>query len=110
MRVATMIIALVLMLVVGAQSCTVMVGGEMTGDEGIAEGGAVGILLTLMFLIGAAFSMAKPMVSVISFAIAAVLEFAAGATTDFSDMSVWGGVAAVLAVMSFFGHRGLKKE
>ena len=51
MRVATMIIALVLMLVVGAQSCTVMVGGEMTGDEGIAEGGAVGILLTLMFLI-----------------------------------------------------------
>ena len=54
--------------------------------------------------------MAKPMVSVISFAIAAVLGFAAGATTDFSDMSIWGGVAAVLAVMSFFGHRGLKKE
>lgn len=34
-----------------------------------------------------------------------VVGVAAGLSSDFSDLAVWGFVALVLAVMSYFGHR-----
>lgn len=109
MRVATMVIALALMFLVGMQSCTVMVGGEMMDDSATSEGGAVGVLVAFLFLLGGAFSLGKPFVSMIVFALAALFGFGAGATSEFSDMSIWGGVSTILAVMSYFGHRGLQK-
>ena len=49
MRIATMIISLLLMVVVGLQSCTVYVGGSATGQENLSQGGAVGLLVALLF-------------------------------------------------------------
>lgn len=108
MRIAVLIIALCLTMIVGLQSCAVMVGGNMTANDDLAGGGALGILLAFLFVLGAAFAMGLPRVSMVLFGIAALIGLIA-ASTGFTDMAIWGGVSAVLALMSFFGYRELAK-
>ena len=103
MRIAVTIIALLLMFGVGLQSCAVSLGGAMGQDEGMEQGGAVGLLVAFLFMVGGAFALPFPIVSCVAFLLAAFLGVAAGATTSFTDMTVWGFVAFVLAVLSFFG-------
>jgi hypothetical protein len=67
MRIATMILGLILMVVVGLQSCAVSFGGAIGGQQKVEEGGSVGILVALLFLVGSAFALAFPLVSLISF-------------------------------------------
>lgn len=110
MRIATMILALLLMLMVGLQSCAVSFGGELGSDEGMAQGGAVGILVALLFMVGGAFALPFPLVSLISFSGAALFAVAAAATTPFSDLSFWAIAALVLAGMSFFGILEKRKK
>ena len=107
MRVATLILALFLMIIIGFQSCAATVGGGL-GDQALGEGGAVGVLVTFLYLIAAAFVLAKPIVSVVVFSLAAVIALMGGTTTPFADLIVWGVVAAALAVMSYFGMRELR--
>ena len=111
-RIAVMIISLLLMFGVGLQSCAVSFGGALGGDETMEQGGAVGILVALLFMVGGAFAIPFPVVSLISFLAAAFLGVAAGATTSFSDLSIWGFVAFFLAVLSFLGvlEKTRKKE
>ena len=94
MRIAVLIIALCLTMIVGLQSCAVMVGGSMIADDDLAGGGALGILLSLVFVLGAALAMGLPRVSMVLFGLAALIGFIA-ASTGFSDMAIWGGVSAV---------------
>lgn len=105
MRVATMIVSLFLMLLVGVQSCTLYVGGSVLNQQQTAGAAAVGILVALLFLIGGAFALGQPTVSMVIFAIAAIFSFIAAATSNFSDLNIWGVVALILGVMSFFGRR-----
>jgi hypothetical protein len=105
-----MIIALVLMVVIGAQSCTVYLGGSVLEQQRTSEGGAVGILITLLFLVGGAFALPFPLVSLIAFLAAGLLGLAAGATTPFTDLTIWGVVALVLAVLSFLGLREKRRR
>lgn len=112
MRIAVTIIALLLMFGVGLQSCAVSFGGALGADENMEQGGAVGILIAFLFMVGGAFSIPFPIVFVVSFLAAAFLGVAAGATTAFSDLTVWGFVAFFLAALSFFGvwEKMRKKE
>jgi hypothetical protein len=110
MRLATTIISLVLMLGVGFQSCAVTVGAALGEDEQLAGGAAVGLLVAFLFLIGGAFAMAYPVVSLASFSLAGTVALAAGVATEFSDMTVWAFVSFVLAAMSFFGIREKWKQ
>jgi hypothetical protein len=48
MRLAVLIIGLVLMLLLGVQSCTVSVGGEVLEERATAEGGALGMAMALL--------------------------------------------------------------
>jgi len=105
-----MIISLLLTVIVLGQSCALNFGGTVGKNEAIQQGGAVGILVALLFLIGAAFALGIPMVSVVAFVLAGLLTFAAGATTAFTDLTIWGFVALILAVMSFFGYLGKRRE
>ena len=105
-----MILALILMVVVGAQSCIVYVGGSAMGEQGTAEGGAVGILMALLFLVGGAFAMPFPLVSLLAFLASGLLGLAIGATTPFTDLTYWGIVSLVLAVLSFFGVREKRRQ
>jgi hypothetical protein len=110
MRIAVLIIAICLVMILGLQSCTVMLGGTLAKDTAISGGGAVGILMAFLFLLGAAFSLGVPMVSIIVFTIAGALGVIMGTTTGFTDLMIWGVVSLVLAFMSIFGRRELRKK
>jgi len=110
MRIAVLIISLCLTMLVGVQSCTVMVGGNVTEDANLSGGGAIGMLLALLFVLGAAFSMGLPRVSMVLFAIGAVLGIGVAGSSGFNDLMIWGVVSAALAVMSFFGNRELRRK
>ncbi len=110
MRIATLILSLGRMLVVGAQSCAVYAGGSALGQQGSAEGGAVGLLMALLFLVGGAFAMPLPLVSFLAFLVSGFLGRAIGSTTPFTDLTLWGIVSLVLAALSFFGIREKRRQ
>ena len=105
MRTATLIISLFAMCLILFQSCAAGVGGEMTGDAGTSEQAGVGIVVAFLYLIGGAFAIGVPMVSLVSFLLAAAFGIGFAAAGDFADLGAWGGVAIILAIFSFFGVR-----
>ena len=110
MRIATMILSLILMVLVGLQSCAVSVGGSIAESEKSSQGGAVGIFMALLFLLGGAFALAFPLISLVAFVLAGIFGLAAGATTPFEDLTIWGYVSFALAVLSFFGWREKRRR
>ena len=110
MRIAVMIISLCLTAIVGLQSCAVMVSANLAQRADVAGGGASGIIIALLFVLGGAFAMGLPNISMAMFTLAAIIGFIVGATTPYGDMSVWGAVALVLAVLSYFGKRELRQK
>ena len=108
MRIAVLILGLLFNIVLFIQ--TILFGGlgDAVGDETTAQAGAVGVLVSLLWLVASALVLAFPIVSVVLFTLAGVLGFAVSG--DFPDMAVWGSIALVLAVMSFFGWRGKRKD
>ncbi|NLX91904.1 MAG: hypothetical protein GXZ07_10055 [Firmicutes bacterium] len=109
MRIAVLVIGLIFMIIIGVQGCLVGAGGTIFGDEELSGGGGIGMFASLLFGVAAAFVMAKPVISVVIFILAALLAFLAG-TTGFSDMNIWGVLALLLAVLSYFGHRELLRK
>lgn len=110
MRIATLILGLVLMCVVGLQSCAVYVGGSALEEQATVEGGALGIFLALLFLLGAAFVLFFPWVSLVAFVLAGIVGLLGGSSTDFTDLSIWGVVGFVLAGFSLLGVREKRKR
>jgi ABC-type multidrug transport system permease subunit len=110
MRIAVLVIALCLTMIVGLQSCALAVGGGMINDQSLAGCGAAGVVLAFLFVLGAAFAMGLPRVSLVMFALAALIGFSVGLSTAFKDMTVWGTISLVLAVMSYFGSRELARK
>lgn len=108
MRIAVLIIGLLLGLLIFLQTAILGTLSSAVGEEATESAAAVGVLVALLWLIGSALVMPWPLFSVFAFAIAGLLGFAVSG--DFPDMGVWGGISLVLAVMSFFGWRGKKKD
>jgi hypothetical protein len=104
-RIAVTILSLGLMLVIGFQSCAATIGGSMGQDQSTSNAGAMGFVVVFLFLIAGAFAMSFPIVSVVAFLLAGTIALAAGFSSDFADLTIWGFVALGLAVMSYFGHR-----
>ncbi|MCG0278538.1 MAG: hypothetical protein L5656_08430 [Thermanaeromonas sp.] len=109
MRIASGIISIFLGLIVLLQSCAVNVGGIAFGEKSAQEGGSVGILVALLFVVGGAFAFGLPKVTMIITGIAGVLGIAAGTTTVFKDMTIWGVVALILTAMNWFAARKPKE-
>jgi hypothetical protein len=105
-----MILSLILMLVVGLQSCAVSVGDAALNEPTKTQGGAIGILIAFLFLIGGAFALVFPLVSLVAFVLAGIVGLSSGTTTSFGDLTIWGWVSLVLAVLSFFGWREKRKR
>lgn len=111
MRIAVLIISLFLTVIIGLQSCAVTVGGSLAKDQATSAGGAGGVVVAFLFVLGAAFSMGLPRVSQIVFLLASAVAFiAASGESKYQDMNVWGAVALILAVMSYLGVRELKNR
>ena len=110
MRVAVLVIGLCLVMLVGMQSCAVMVGGGLADDKDLTGGGAIGLLIAFLFVLGSAFAIGAPKASMIMFIVAALFGFIAGAGSEFKDMNFWAIVSIGLAVMSYFGIKEKKKK
>lgn len=110
MRIAVLIIGLCLSLAVGLQSCAVSLGGGMAKDQAISAGGAVGVLVALLYLLGSAFALGLPRASVAMFLLAAPLGIGVGSSSGFHDLRIWGFVALALAAMAYLGVREQRRR
>ena len=113
MRRATQIISLVLMVVLGIQSCAVFVGGsaveglsttaaEQQEGQDLAGAGAFGGLAALLWLIGAAFVMSRPKAATWLYGAASAMCLI-GATAGFEDLWIWMVVSIIFTLMSWRG-------
>ena len=109
MKIATGIITLVLMFIVGIQSLAVAAGASLANMKHAEQGGSVGIFGAFLFLVGGAFAFGVPLVAAIIMIVAGIFAVAAGASTPFHDLVIWGVLAFILAGMSllsfFLGRR-----
>lgn len=108
MRVTVLIIGLLLGAIMFLQTFLVNVLGQAGNDENVEQAAAVGVFMSLLWLIACAFVVPLPMVSVVLFVAASIFGFAASG--EFPDLGIWGGVSAALGVLSFLGWRGKRKE
>jgi hypothetical protein len=106
MRLAILIVSLVLMFVLGIQALAVMAGGSIGDDQDLAGAGALGVFAALLWLIGAAFVLAKPKASMWLYAVAGLFCIL-GATSGFSDLYIWAFFSALFALASW---RGIKEK
>lgn len=111
MRIPTFILSLVLTLIMFLQACAVTGLGSMADSlaaeespSSITSAGATGVWAALFCLIGMAFVLAKPGVSVVCFLLGALVALGAG-SMGFSDMSVYAVALFILAVMSYYTRK-----
>ncbi|MFY9113624.1 MAG: hypothetical protein WAO23_00065 [Dethiobacteria bacterium] len=110
MRKAVLVLALIFLAIILVQAYFVGVGGETFEDLALSRGGAVGRLVALMFGVGAAFVLAKPFVSIVVFGIAALVSLIVAYPTGYYDLFLWGIIAIVLGVLSYFGWREIDDQ
>lgn len=108
MRITVLILTLLLGAIMFFQTVLVYGLGSAVEDDGTSGSGAVGVFMCLLWLVAAAFVIPLPIVSVVAFAIAGLLGFAASG--DFPDLAIWGGASVILALLSFLGFRGKRKD
>jgi len=120
MRVALLILGIFGFLIASVQSCTLMVAGgaldalsTTAADKQQASdatgGAALGLLAAIIWVVGAAFALGKPRVSLIAFGVATLIWLAAG-TTGFSDAYLWAGVSAILTGLSLLAIREKRRS
>lgn len=80
-------------------------GGDLVQDPSTSMAGAMGLFVVFLFLIAGALAITFPIVSLGLFLVAGTIAIAAGLSSDFSDLAIWGFVSWILAGMSYFGHR-----
>lgn len=110
MRIAVTILSLGLMIIIGFQSCAASFSGSMGQNQTTSNAAAMGFVVVFLFLIAGAFAIAYPLVSLVSFVLAGTIAIAAGSSSDFADLAIWGFFAFILAVMSYFGHREKRRR
>lgn len=109
MKIAVLIIALFLAVGVGLQSCTIVAGSGMIGNEALGKEASIGLATSFLFVLGGAFVLGLPMVSWVIFGLAGFVAYNSG--KEFSDLKVWGVVAFVLCIMSgLASHNDRKKK
>jgi hypothetical protein len=110
MKIAVGIIGLIFMVLVLVQSCAVSFGAAIFEEEGLLQGGAVGMLVGILFGVGGAFAFRLPKVSIGIFIVGAIFALVAGLTTEYSDMIIYGVVSIILSILSFVAQRRAARE
>ncbi|MEN0115464.1 MAG: hypothetical protein AAGD15_01970 [Agrobacterium cavarae] len=108
MKIAVGIIGLFLGLLVLLQSCAVTAGSGLANDSATGAAASIGMLVGIVFFVAGAFSFARPLVGAIMFFLAGLLAFLASTQGKFGDITIWGYIALLLAVMGFFTWRSAK--
>lgn len=109
MRIAVLIIGLLLGLVLFFQSVVVY---GLSNATDAPETGAVawGVMVALLWLVGCAFVLPMPRVSVGAFALAGVIAVLVASGSDYTDMGIWGVLSFLLAALSWFGWRSKRRD
>lgn len=102
MRKAILILSIIFMIIVLAQSWLVGVGGTMFNDRLLAWGGFAGRLLALLLGAGAAFIIPRPLVSLFIYLAGGLMAIAFGIYTGYYDMILWGGLSLALGGGSYY--------
>ncbi|HEU0114608.1 MAG TPA: hypothetical protein VFQ80_08025, partial [Thermomicrobiales bacterium] len=110
MRIATLILGLVLGAFLFVQTFLVYALSGAANDQATSDAGAVGLLMALLWLVACALAIPLPQVSTGIFALAALFGLTAGASSKFSDLTIWGVASLLLAAFSFFGWIGKRKS
>lgn len=108
MRIAVLILALATCFFLFLQSA--LINGftqEGTSDNTAA---AFGVLMSLLLLISAAVVIPVPRVAMSLLVIVGVIGIIAGASSEFSDLIVWGIWGFLLSFMAYLGFRGKRKQ
>lgn len=109
MKIATGIIGIILGMLVLLQSCAVAAGSGLLNDQATGGAGMIGMFVGLLYFVAGAFAFGLPLVSAIVFVVSALFAFLASSQGDFNDLTIWGFISLVLAVMAFFSWRSAKK-
>jgi hypothetical protein len=116
MRIATLVLGILIVLVLLLQSCAT--AGISSHSPSITEddprsasavAGGVGLAAALYGVIGLAFVLTVPLVSVLAFALAALLA-ALGPLFGFSDGKGWAVALGMLSVFALIGHLKLRRK
>jgi uncharacterized membrane protein YdjX (TVP38/TMEM64 family) len=108
MRIAVLILSLMTCLFLFLQSA--IVGGLSEEGSNEESAGAFGVLMSLLMLVSAAVVIPIPRVAMALLGLAGVIGIIAGTTTEFVDLAYWGGWTIFLAVLSYFGYKGKRKQ
>lgn len=121
LRLATLIIALVLTLIVWFQSCAAMVGGGLGEEFGTAaekreardlsDASGAGLVAGILWVVGAGLVMTRPNIARWVFLAAAPILLIAG-SGGYEDAYIWAGVSIVFMAMAWrgIGERKRKQE
>ena len=108
MKLAVLILSLILAFIVFVQSMLVAAGESLANEPSDSSGG-LGVLVALGLLLGGAFALGLPRASVTALGLTALVGVAAGTSSSFEDLLVWGVVAGGLAVLEWFGWRKARR-
>lgn len=109
MRIAVLILALVLMIVLAFQSIAFIIAVDFAGQADNA--GSFGLLIAFLWLLGAAFVLAKPGIAEWCFLASAAIAFVVLKTTPtaFTDLNLWGSASVLLSFGCQLGKRELRR-
>ena len=103
MRVAVLIISLVLMVVVFFGSCVVGCVASIDQDDTLIQSTGFGLAIALLLLLGGAFAMGVPLISVAVFALAVL-------TSLVHNQVFFAIITGILCVMSLLGIFELRRN
>lgn len=115
MKIATFILGLILSGIMGLQTCAVYGLGSVadafnkeSGASAATTASAGGLFVVFLSLIAMAFTLGKPVASVVFYVAGGLL--ALGLSASFPDLKVWGIAMLILAVMAWFSRSKKLKD
>lgn len=109
MKVTILILCLGLFLIVGFQGCIAGAGGAVFGEAGAEDAGAIGVFLSFLYFVGAAFALFKPLVTAIILGFGGLIAVITGGE-HYGDLPIWGVIALIIGAMSYYVHVKEKKN
>jgi len=108
MQIATGIITIILGCIISIQSFILYMGSAVFNDKPTGQSSAMGLFVALLLFVSGAFAFKLPKVALFFATIAGLFGIMTGTTSEFKDMTVWGVIALIIALMNFFTARKTK--